>query len=430
MRQRWKESALLSGILVLSAGLVYGGLSHWKRTPHLYEYDRNQINEQEKNPELVQQGDPQEENRRERQKPKNKRNQQNPDTDRQEMDDKRDNEQDTSNSDNKRADSDGDDAMNGDGGPGDSNVPDMNLPSGNPAGTPVPVDDAEPTASPVPTNKAEPTHTPEPEQDKVVKLTCTWPDRKSLLYGKEIPKDTIQVTAECSSGEKKKLSSGEYTIRQLKNDSVGEHTMTVSYNKDESINCKVDYVVNNFTKSLTYSWPTKDQCYKGEEFPSSAITVKTKMADGTTKTTTKYEITGYNNVLLNVEQKFTITYKDTTINKTFTAEGTCRFLNRQITLHCYYYSDAEMKNLVASRTYNGDYDYYVDETISLSAYKGNGSLSDDPDAYYKKKQYTIKEISLAEVDSAGNSKNKSLPYRVKERFFDPISLTKKYVLAE
>lgn len=429
MKQRWKESALLSGVLVLSAGLLYSGLSQWKRTPHLYEYDRNQIKEQEKNPELVQQGDPQEENRRERQKPKNQNNRQNPNTDQQEMDDENNNEQDTSNSDNKRSDSQGDDAMNGDGGPGDSNVPNMNLPSGNPNGTPTPVDESEPTASPVPTEKAQPTDTPEPEeQDKVVKLSCTWPDRKDLLYGEKIPRDTIQVTAEYSSGVKKKISSDEYTIRQLKNDSVGEHTMTVSYNKDDSIDCKLDYVVNNFTKSLTYNWPTKDQCYKGEEFPSDAIKVKTKMADGTTKSTTDYKITGFNNILLDVEQNFTITYKDTTINKTFTAKGTCRFLNRKITLHCYYYRDEEMKQLLSSRTYNGDYDYFEEETISLRAF--TSGMLDDDDAFYKKKKYTLKEISLAEVDAAGNTKNKSLPYMVKVRFFDAISLTKKYVLAE
>lgn len=204
--------------------------------------------------------------------------------------------------------------------------------------------------------------------------------------------------------------------------------MTVSYNKDDSINCKLDYVVNNFTKSITYNWPTKDQCYKGEEFPSDAITVKTKMADGSTKTTTQYEITGYNNILLDVEQNFTITYKDTTTKETFEAKGTCRFFNRKITLHCYYYSDAEMKHLVSSRTYNGDYDDYEGEIISLSAFK-SGALEDN-DAFYKKKRYNLKEISLAEIDSAGNTQKKSLPYQVKERFFDAISLTKKYVLAE
>lgn len=428
MKQRWKESALLSGILVLSAGLLYGGLSQWKRTPHLYEYDRDQIKEQEKNPELVQQGDPQEENKREQQRPKNKNNRQNPDTDQQEMDDDNDNEQDTSDSDNKRADANGDDAMDGDGGSGDSQYPNTNLPSGNPAGTPAPVDAGSPTASPVPTQKAEPTGSPEPEKDRVVKLACTWPARKNLLYGETIPKESIQVTAEYSSGEKKQIAAGDYTIRGLKNDSVGEHTMTVSYNRDESIKCDLNYVVNNFTKSLTYSWPTKNQCYKGEEFPSSEITVKTKMADGTTKTTTKYTITGYNNLLLDVEQKFTISFKDTVINKSFTVEGTCRFLNRQITMHCYYYSDEQMEHQVAEHTYNGDYDYFANETITLRKFT-SGELDDD-DTVYRKKRYTLKELSLSEIDSAGTVKKQTLPYKVKERFFDAISLTKKYVIAE
>lgn len=427
MRQRWKESAVLLGGLFLSVGMIYSGLANWNRTPHLYEYDRDQIRAQEQNPELVQQGDSQEDNKREQQKPKNTKSQNNSNNDRKEEDEDQTNAQNTSDSDNQQFDPNGDVAVNGDGGTGDSTDPDINLPSGAPAGTPVPVDDAEPTAEPkVTATPAVSKPTPVPTQtDKVIAISCTWAERKDLLYGKDLPTDTIVVTAEYASGEKKQIPAGKYTIRGLNNDSLGEHSMKISY---EGVECELRYVINNFTKEITYSWPTREQCYRGEELPGDALTVSTIMADGSRRQTTKFTLSGINSALIDEYQTFTISYKDTTIDETFKLTGTCRFLNRKITVHSYYYKDDALTQKVGEKTRNENYDYYAEEYLSLRDFQ-NGNL-DDTDTVYQKKKYVLKEIAVSEVDDAGNLVKQSLPYFVKERFFNGVSLTKVYVLAD
>ena len=139
--------------------------------------------------------------------------------------------------------------------------------------------------------------------------------------------DGMKVTAKYESGKASRLAKGAYVVRGLNNNSVGKHNMTISSGGAE---CRISYIINNYTKSLTYSWPTKDECYTEEDFSDGALTVQVLMADGTKQEITKYEITGYNEKLFDKQQTFTITYKDKVIDKTFTATGTCTFHMRSM----------------------------------------------------------------------------------------------------
>lgn len=70
--------------------------------------------------------------------------------------------------------------------------------------------------------------------------------------------DGMKVTAKYESGKTSRLAKGAYVVRGLNNNSVGKHNMTISSGGAE---CRISYTINNYTKSLTYSWPTKDECY-------------------------------------------------------------------------------------------------------------------------------------------------------------------------
>lgn len=426
MKQKWKESILLFAIMLLVMGLSYAGLSGWKRTPHLYEYDKTAQAKQEKQMELAQQGE-ERQNGKEQKQPQKKNTKNNNNTDRKEQDTDQKDDQNTSDSNRKRQGTDGDRSMRGDGEDGGSDLPQQSVMPTGPEQTDAPVD--APTYTRVPTKMPTVAHTQTPEpkptpKDEVASLACTWSDKDELLYGEKIATDGMKVVATYRSGDTKEIAEKDYTIRGLNNNSVGKHTMTIAYG---NVECRLSYTINNYTKSLDYSWPTKDRCYEGEDIEDASLSVKVKMADGTTKTVTKYTVSGINSYLTNEPQNFKISYKDTVINKTFSVTGSCTFYSRKISIHCYYYSDAEMTKLVDSHSYNGDYDYFSDERISLRAFT-DGDLDDD-DATYKKKKYTLKEVKVEEADGSGNLVSKSLPYLVKERFFDGISLTKKYVVS-
>ncbi len=426
MKQKWKESILLLGILLLVVGVSYAGLSRWKRTPHLYEYDKTAQAKQEKQTELVKQGEERQDGKEQKQ-PQKKNTKNNNHTDRKEQDTDQKDDQNTSDSDRKRQGTDGDHSIRGDGENGGSDLPQQSVMPAAPVQSDAPVDGPTYTRIPEKMPTVEHTASPKPAptpKDEIVSISCTWPDKDELLYGREINRDSMKVVANYQSGDTKEIASHDYTVRGLNNNSVGKHTMTIAYGESE---CKLSYTINNYTESLDYSWPTKDRCYEGEDVQDTNLTVKVKMADGTTKTVTKYTISGVNNYLTNEPQKFKISYKDTILNKTFSVTGSCTFYSRKISIHCYYYSDAEMTQLIEKHSYNGDYDYFSDERITLRAFT-SGELDDD-DATYKKKKYTLKEVKISEADAAGNLTSKSLPYLVKERFFYGISLTKKYVVS-
>ena len=200
--------------------------------------------------------------------------------------------------------------------------------------------------------------------------------------------------------------------------------MTISSGGAE---CRISYTINNYTKSLTYSWPTKDECYTEEDFSDGALTVQVLMADGTKQEITKYEITGYNEKLFDKQQTFTITYKDKVIDKTFTATGTCTFHMRSMRIRCYYYRDESLTDLAGSYSYAGNYDYYSDERVSLNAFRKDDLQ--DKDTMYNSKKYVLKSVEMEEADPSGNYAKKTTPYLVKERFFYGIRMTKIYVLS-
>ena len=66
--------------------------------------------------------------------------------------------------------------------------------------------------------------------------------------------DGMKVTAKYESGKTSRLAKGAYVVRGLNNNSVGKHNMTISSGGAE---CRISYTINNYTKSLTYSWPTR-----------------------------------------------------------------------------------------------------------------------------------------------------------------------------
>lgn len=330
----------------------------------------------------------------------------------------------------------GDNGDNGTGGNNGSGDGSGNGPGGNgpgvpaPAGTPGPVKTAlpvvpstgtplpvrpvpsippepkptpEPTAAPTETPTQAPTATPEP--DKPVSLACTWKDKDSLIYGKTIPKDTISVKVTMSSGKEITLSPSEYTIAGLKNDSLGEHIMTVVY---ENVSCKIRYTVNNAIDHLELDWPTKDKCYKGEPLEDADITVTVYMVDDTSYDLEdgQYTIHGIDNQKTDVKQSFTINYKDQKI------EGTCTFRDRIKTYTDSYYDDSRL-----DETNTWSESVVLNEAISGRT----GQIVE-----HNGKRYELMSIS---VTADGKKKSFSDNEYVIGRVFD-IQITRRYELVK
>lgn len=338
--------------------------------------------------------------------------------------------QNTSKADKKQTDGTGDESVPGgkDGGSGAPDLPDQQVIQGDGEQQPEEtVDDAKATQTPKPSAEPDdnPKNTEKPEEtDRIISLSCEWSEKDNLLYGKDISMDGMKVTAKYESGKTSRLAKGAYVVRGLNNNSVGKHNMTISSGGAE---CRISYTINNYTKSLTYSWPTKDECYAEEDFSDGALTVQVLMADGTKQEITKYEITGYNENLFDKQQTFTITYKDKVIDKTFTATGTCTFHMRSMRIRCYYYRDESLADLAGSYSYAGNYDYYSDERVSLNAFRKDDLQ--DKDTMYNSKKYVLKSVEMEEADASGVYAKKATPYLVKERFFYGIRMTKIYVLS-
>ena len=397
MKRRKKESVLLFAALFITGMLIYAGLANWERTPHLYEYDKKSLAKEIKAADANRQASKEEDaEAKTRKEPKKQWK-------RQEKKDNSIKKQNTSKADKKQTDGTGDESVPGgkDGGSGVPDLPDQQVTESDGGQQPEEtVDDAKATQTPKPS---------------------TEPD--NLLYGKDISMNGMKVTAKYESGKTSRLAKGAYVVRGLNNNSVGKHNMTISSGGAE---CRISYTINNYTKSLTYSWPTKDECYTEEDFSDGALTVQVLMADGTKQEITKYEITGYNEKLFDKQQTFTITYKDKVIDKTFTATGTCTFHMRSMRIRCYYYRES-LTDLAGSYSYAGNYDYYSDERVSLNAFRKDDLQ--DKDTMYNSKKYVLKSVEMEEADPSGNYAKKTTPYLVKERFFYGIRMTKIYVLS-
>ena len=351
MKRRKKESVLLFAALFITGMLIYAGLANWERTPHLYEYDKKSLAKEIKAADANRQASKEEDaESKTRKEPKKQWK-------RQEKKDNSIKKQNTSKADKKQTDGTGDESVPGgkDGGSGVPDLPDQQVTEGDGGQQPEEtVDDAKATQTPKPSAEPDdnPKNTEKPEEtDRIISLSCEWSEKDNLLYGKDISMDGMKVTAKYESGKTSRLAKGAYVVRGLNNNSVGKHNMTISSGGAE---CRISYTINNYTKSLTYSWPTKDECYTEEDFSDGALTVQVLMADGTKQEITKYEITGYNEKLFDKQQAFTITYKDKVIDKTFTATGTCTFHMRSMRIRCYYYRDESLTDLAGSYSYAGN----------------------------------------------------------------------------
>lgn len=400
MNQKRKESFVLLGITFLFFVSFFLFLSGRERTSKLYAY--NELHKPEK--QQVAQSNPE-------QKQEDKH---------QEKDQKKKN-QDEESDKNNNSDQDSDSS--------EGNGTNVKNPKGNGTGdgeegenTEDPTNESEPTENEAyPTPSAAPTEVPTPgpkDENLPVSIACSWGDKDDLLYGKPISKDNIKVTVEYTDGTKKEVSGSDCIFRGLNNDSLGKHTATVEY---EGVSCRVSYTINNYVVGITYSWPTKDECYTGEYIDSEVLTVYSKMADGSKSVLSekKYKLTGINEQLDGEKQEFKIKYED------FTVTGTCHFYRRMIRFKCIYYNDNEMSDEVANLDYYvGDYDLFVGEKLSLHNFttKSEDLYEYDDDRSYKGKKYTLKEL-VVKVDD----KEQKLPYTVKERFFEPIHVIKKYV---
>lgn len=381
LKRRKKESVLLFAALFITGMLIYAGLANWERTPHLYEYDKKSLAKEIKAADANRQASKEEDaESKTRKEPKKQWK-------RQEKKDNSIKKQNTSKADKKQTDGTGDESVPGgkDGGSGVPDLPDQQVTEGDGGQQPEEtVDDAKATQTPKPSTEPDdnPKNTDKPEEtDRIISLSCEWSEKDNLLYGKDISMDGMKVTAKYESGKTSRLAKGAYVVRGLNNNSVGKHNMTISSGGAE---CRISYTINNYTKSLTYSWPTKDECYTEEDFSDGALTVQVLMADGTKQEITKYEITGYNEKLFDKQQTFTITYKDKVIDKTFTATGTCTFHMRSMRIRCYYYRDESLTDLAGSYSYAGNYDYYSDERVSLNAFRKD-DLQDKDTMYNSKK---------------------------------------------
>jgi hypothetical protein len=411
-KRKWREGVLLLLVLLLTSALLWVGLSGWGRTPHIYAYDEG--TDIEKETQLAQNGEEKKETDKDTQETTPPDEQEDSDYEEPEEDsvssqEKKDGDNDDSQEGEPDEDGDsgeedgegaGDGTGDGDGdGDGDSGDGD-GVPVTPVTSEPEVVSDTTPTETPIP--ETTPTEAPEstPEatlspEDKVVSLSCTWADKDTLVYKKDIPKETIKVTATYSSGQEVELSASEYTIAGLKNDSVGQHTMTVVYG---DVMCKLSYKVNNYIKSMTYDWETKDKCYKGEVIDDTTLYVTVVMADESEYDLEdgQYTLSGIDNQKTGVDQTFTITYQD------YSVTGTCRFTERTITYIDQYYSGGVLQG--------------TETTMEDSANVTEGFVIEDNGGSmttYKGTTYELTDIAL-KVDG----KEKTAPYKLKERNFD------------
>ncbi len=237
--------------------------------------------------------------------------------------------------------------------------------------------------------------------DSISSIQCTWAEKDSLLYQKEISLDNFQASLVYESGKVVVLEEDEYTISNLKNDVLGQHILTVQYEEWE---CSLEYTINNYVKEIAYSWPTKEECYEGEEIDGKVLEVKEIMADGTecTLSEDEYELTGVDNTKLDEEQTFTIRAGEHEVT------GTCLFRSYQHKKVIYYYDEKEDK---------------AKETKEIEKNLVGTNLLDVTDLEEEDgwDTYTVKKNTLKV-----NGKKTDLPYKVGKRDFDVECVIKYY----
>ncbi len=222
-------------------------------------------------------------------------------------------------------------------GPAVTPEPEVTLPP-----IPVPSETPEPSATPIVTEPPEKTLPPTQVPDEIVGITCEWPDRDKAQYGKAVPDESLKVYTVYRSGKKEELRKKDYFIIGLNTKLCGIRQFTVFY---EDFEYTMDYTVNNYMVSLEYEWEEEINIFrKGEVINAEELNVYALMADGTDQDIRygDYLLEGIDNLLLDVEQTFTITYEG------FQASGTCIFTEQKWTSEMKYYTDADYTTLQGS----------------------------------------------------------------------------------
>lgn len=292
----------------------------------------------------------------------------------------------------------------GDEGDGSGETPGKTTVTARPTPAPTPKPTPEPTPKPKATTK--PTEAPE---DKIKEIKCSWPDKDALVYGKDIPLDSLTVTAVRDSGKEEKISKDEYEITGLRNNVCGKHKLTVIYG---DLECRLTYTVANYIVRLEYYWEYPDKCYKGEIIDDNVLDVTAIMADGTDETIPfgDYVLSGVDNELVNKQQNFTIRYKG------FEVSGTCTFHPWEVTVHNIYCSDDACKDVVHEVEGSPQ---EVEYGQRISTLKDENTVKKYEGKSYKYKKEVLK--------ADGNTK--AQPYIVKSREFD-IHIYRYFVLEE
>lgn len=398
MKSKWVETLAITGSLVILGLGTWSVLSRLDRTSKLYEYEDTVNLFQEEEPTLVTEQEKTEntETLDEYQRPENRKERQEDNrTDVQQASDQGNkSDEDTVSGGKGRSGGRGGSGKDGDGGSGGDGTD----------GVPTPAPSLMPSAPPVISN---PTPEPSPTQDphRIVKITCDWPDKDSIKYLKDIPKETIVVKSVDASGEETELEESKYTVIGLYNNVVGKHNMTVVYGDFE---CTLRYTVNNYVVGLDYEWDTKDTCYLGEVVDDDVLTVYTEMANDDFEEVEfgEYTISGIDNMRTG-KQTFTIRYGG------YSVKGTCEFKAQKMHItQEYYITEDGDETLVDSRETSKN----TSRGENIAAYQKEEKIQNGPYAG----TYELKETAVT-VDGI----DKKLPYRVRARDFD-IRVTVKY----
>ncbi len=378
MKRKWFESLMFLSVFVLLFIGVRLALSGVGRTPHVYDYaetlnlEEKEDVKPEKQAEIEEKEEPEEEEEKEEKDPPQKTPEPQDPPDPPEEEPERDEQpqvppedpseqppaedapvsssspQDSSEQEGPGASDEGSgDTQDGDGAPGTGDeegegdgpmvTPEPTLPPiPDPSATPIP------TRTPIPTEAPPVVAPPTTVPDEIVSITCEWPDKDKPEYGKKMPDSTLKVYAVYRSGKKEELDKNDCYFLGLNNKVCGIRQFTVFY---EDFEYTMDYTVNNYMVGIEFSWVEETNRFrKGVVLNDDWISVYAEMADGKLEDIRygDYLMEGIDNLLVDVEQAFTITYKG------FHVSGTCRFEEQEWISEMRYYTDNTYTTLLGS----------------------------------------------------------------------------------
>ena len=129
-------------------------------------------------------------------------------------------------------------------------------------------------------------------------LSVIPPVKTEYFYGESLNTTGMSAKLTSASGETTDIESSRLSVSGYDARSMGEQTITVSYNTTEGdvLRDSFKVVVKNFERSITIGAPQKTTYYYGENLDKSGMTVTALMADGTTATVDANDLVvfGYN----------------------------------------------------------------------------------------------------------------------------------------